>query len=486
MIADIASSFAYGTKIQKDIDRLYEKNKYFYYEKAATSPAYSDYCVSMGDIRLELYTKRALGILLCAEEDKKLADQVAVIIKKHYFEIYSAVVEPSPKSFKRFSDSYNDALPAKVKTYENLYFYLAVKNCTSKQDLPKAVSDPIEGYIQSHEFIARNALPLKNHDDVINKYRKLIDSIKNRLSENIGEYRGYEEVWHSSHEHVRKYAGIVAAMFDFDRVSSSRIMSEITLTDRQIDEIICSYLQCYRDQNLERTTNILLSGIVIKTLILRLKEARIVFFENNKETLFVELHSKEKSIKELSQKLVSVSRERDKYRAEVIGFRNSLKQKVNLAGKQYRDEIRMLETKVKRLEKELDSERAYRSELNGLRSLFFDIQTDGGLSNSQKDLAEITRDFKIAVIGGTPEWRKKMTLACPNILALDGFNENLELKPLKNVKMAFFYTGFMNHKTYYRVIDFLRNLRRPVGYIGRTNLDLVETEIVEQIRRYRS
>lgn len=39
----------------------------------------------------------------------------------------------------------------------------------------------------------------------------------------------------------------------------------------------------------------------------------------------------------------------------------------------------------------------------------------------------------------------------------------------------------MNHSTYYKAINFIRTNNLNFGYIGKTNIDLVEQEIIEEL-----
>ncbi|KLU63847.1 hypothetical protein DEAC_c42120 [Desulfosporosinus acididurans] len=88
---------------------------------------------------------------------------------------------------------------------------------------------------------------------------------------------------------------------------------------------------------------------------------------------------------------------------------------------------------------------------------------------------------KHLIIGATQEWRKRLKDKFPTILTMDGFNDKIEFRSFGGIDFVLFYTGYMSHKTYYKIVDFLRENNIPLGYIGKTNIDLVECEIVEQV-----
>ena len=52
------------------------------------------------------------------------------------------------------------------------------------------------------------------------------------------------------------------------------------------------------------------------------------------------------------------------------------------------------------------------------------------------------------------------------------------------VDYVFFFTGHMSHATYYKAINYIRLNQIPFGYIGKTNLDLVELELIDELEKY--
>ena len=76
-----------------------------------------------------------------------------------------------------------------------------------------------------------------------------------------------------------------------------------------------------------------------------------------------------------------------------------------------------------------------------------------------------------------------MEAKSPTILTEDGFNDKIELRSYGEVDFVLFYSSYMSHKTYYKTVDFIRANDIPAGYIGRTNIDLVEFEIAEELNK---
>ncbi|HBN05362.1 MAG TPA: hypothetical protein DD434_06190, partial [Bacteroidales bacterium] len=122
-------------------------------------------------------------------------------------------------------------------------------------------------------------------------------------------------------------------------------------------------------------------------------------------------------------------------------------------------------------------------EINKLREMLFSIKNEYTPQKQVKTLNEYLEEYRILIVGGATEWRRKIKEQYPQILTIDGFNENFDINTLKNIDFIFFFTGYMNHGTYYRFINHIRNKNIKFGYIGKTNLELVESELVEEIEK---
>jgi len=105
----------------------------------------------------------------------------------------------------------------------------------------------------------------------------------------------------------------------------------------------------------------------------------------------------------------------------------------------------------------LVEERKYRNELNALREYIFKVNNDYIPLASVKTLTDYISSNKIIIIGGTKEWRRRFREKYPELRSLHGFNENFDTSILVNYDYVFFYTGFMNHATYYKAMSFIRN-----------------------------
>ncbi len=113
--------------------------------------------------------------------------------------------------------------------------------------------------------------------------------------------------------------------------------------------------------------------------------------------------------------------------------------------------------------------------------MFFEIENDYKYEDGKKSLTNIIKNKRILIIGGIPEWRKKIKKKYDELLTLDGLKPNFDIRTLKNIDYIFFNVGSMNHATYYRVINYIRTNSIPFGYIGRTNTELIESEMIREL-----
>ena len=141
---------------------------------------------------------------------------------------------------------------------------------------------------------------------------------------------------------------------------------------------------------------------------------------------------------------------------------------------------------MKDLENQLYEEKKQKGELNALRKYIFEINNDYFPKVSPKTLGSYISNKKLLIIGGNKDWRRKFREKYPEIRTLHGFNENFDISVLTGVDFIFFYTGFMNHATYYKAMNFIRSHEIKFSYIGKTNMELVEEEIIEELEKLQS
>ena len=134
-----------------------------------------------------------------------------------------------------------------------------------------------------------------------------------------------------------------------------------------------------------------------------------------------------------------------------------------------RDEREELEEKVTEAAVE-------HTELIALREFVYGLKKE----ESEEDLDEDTKyqilekikDKKVAVLGGTERWIKRMKRLLPNWSfvgveddSLGGFNA------LERADVIYIYTNALQHKQYYRAMSLIEKKRKMLYYLGSSNVD---------------
>lgn len=480
LLARIAVGLSYHDDLRNDMDILYEKYKYECYKLAKESLAYSNEFITMGGIVRELYARKALGLILLAERESYVEQELLGLIKKNKPVIYKYINGRRQVELLKLIQKYEDKGPSILRAYEFLVFYLGTKLNKFGQNFFLRFNEVMINIIRVGEADSLNRVDYK---ELINKSRRFIDEIKNRIAENKGCFAGYEDLFSSSDENIRNYSGIIGAIFDMNKISISALLSEIKLSEEEIDRIILAYMLVYKDKNLERSTNVLINGILIQSMLNMFHDTKKEFFANNKETLYLKLEGVENQIKDFKEEIYRIQEENKTLTQTIENLDTVHQREINKIEKTNKQEVSKLKEIISNKEKVIKGEEVLNREINALREFMFEIKNDYKPEhNEDVKLEEYIKNKKILIVGGTKEWKNKINEKYDNIITIDGFNEKFDIQIVKNTDVIFFFTGYMSHAVYYKIINYLRNNDKVFGYIGKTNIDLVEDEILEQLK----
>lgn len=483
LLANICEAFAYDKRIQKELDKLYEEYKYTAYKKVKESKVYNHLIITQGDLEKEIYCNKALGLILLGEEDDVVSKKLLALIKRYYNELYTAVNSKLESDLLKYFAKFvlEDYIPSIRKANEYLGAYLIIKT-KSKESFTDGHKKYIDSILKSSNAMTTNTWSYLDTKVSIKESIEKIYSIFKRIEENKGYYHCYEDIYNSRDEEIKKYEAIISLIFDFEKMSISNLLNSVELSDQDIFEIILAYTILYKDKNIERSTNVLINGIIIKSLIKAYKKVKEAYFKNNKETLYLEFETLENEIKELENKYKLSVETSKSIKSKLSKINVETDKKISKIENDYKSQISLLNKQIKKLEQELQNEKKNKRELVELREVIFNIENNDEINKPTYDLQNLIGDKKIMVVGGTFEWRKRLKDKNPEILTLDGFTETFDTRIFNNIDIVFFYVGYMNHGTYYKVVNTLKNKEIPFKYIGRTNIELVENEIADELK----
>lgn len=316
-LVHMAHALVFNKKMRTDLSILYDSNKYRFYKKAKESAAYNIDFVTQVGLDKEIHIKKALGLILCAEEDAVLLKKLINIVKKYYFKLYQAYKNESKEAVEEIFDELeeNDAREIEYNAYTFiLSFFIKYANERKNESLFDQLY--LDIITKDVEFTEKYSFIKVDTSEEIKDRAFLIDGILKRISEHKGNIKSVEDMIPSSNQEISDYGQMMTMLFDFEKMSISDILNHIELTDHDIREIILAYTLKYNDINLEKSTNVLINGIFIKSLIKAYKEVKKLYFENSKETLYLEMQLYEDKIKELTEVNKNLSKKLEKIESE--------------------------------------------------------------------------------------------------------------------------------------------------------------------------
>ena len=479
ILANISIAMTRNTELKKNINKLYLLDKIKYYNAAINSSCINHVILTRGTLEQEIDGRKALGILLTAEKDHNLRNNIITLLRKSYPMIFNAVKKHDKNLLsKRYLQM--DGITRKIESVldASIYFYFSIYR--SEDAVDQGFTICIIEDMKFFEFCD----PITR---VINKEIELnkseLQKIKSLLKREYGKLNSYTDVLNSNFEFIEDFGIILENMFIINKFDINYLFHDSSFLN--IDEIILSYIKSNnKDIDLKVILQTIINGIFIKSLINEYKKSRTLYFQNNQETLFFEINALEEKLSNIEEEKVDILNKVNTLEQEKSSFDKILNNQINELNQKHKFEVSTLQSRIEELENQLSSEKKHRNELNELREYLFNINNNYVPSYSKETLDYYIARNNIIIIGGTKDWRRKFREKYPELRTLNGFNGTFDTSILANYDYVFFYTGYMDHATYYRAINFIRSHDIKFGYIGKTNMELVEDELIDELQKY--
>lgn len=479
ILANISVGLTRTQEMKNDIEVLYAADKLKYYNAYKNSTCINHNIILQGALEQEIHARKILGILLVAEEDKHLRNEIIKLLRKYYYLVYRAVKKASNKELiVKYIEMDIIDISTEKRLDGAVYLYFAMY-CYSKQ--------------LDHEYIAFIINDIKNYQidspmtadinkEVEHHYKK-IQEIKSLVKETYGELFNYKDILNSDNNEIVEIDSVLENIFMINKIDITQFFDKSE--DINIDNIILACIKGnYKKLKLKEIIQAIVNGIFIQSLINEYKKSRELYFKNSQETLYFKLNSLQEKISSLENENKDIKMEIKILKEEKKIFDKTLNNEMNKLSKSHNSEIIDMKKEIKILENQLEKEREYRYELNVLREYMFEVKNGYIPIKADKTLDHYINNKNILIIGGSKDWRMKFKQKYTQIRTLTGFNENFDISILKNVDYIFFYTGLMSHSTYNKAMKFIRINQIKFGYIGKTNIDLVEEELIEELKKY--
>ncbi|MBV7273719.1 hypothetical protein JMF89_09845 [Clostridiaceae bacterium UIB06] len=465
-------------EMRKEVDRLYLLDKLKYYNATINSTCIEHIIMLQGSLEQEIYARKLLGVLLVAEEDYFLRNKVIKLLRKHYPIVYRSVKKINNKELMIKYLKMDEATQRTERRLDAaVYLYLFI-HCSSNQ-VDQAYILSIINDIKNYES---NSPMTTNIDKELEKNKNRIQEIKALVEKEYGKVQDYKDVLNTHNENVDDIGAILENLFMINKIDINQIFDNSDPVN--IDKIILAYIKAgYRKKEKNLILQAIVNGIFIQYMINEYKKLKKLYFENNQETMYFKTHSLEQRISSLENENADMKKNLELFYEQKASFDETLKNQINKLNKSHKAEVIQMAKTNEKLRKQLEEEEKYRSELNILREYMFEVKNNYTPSDPDKTLENYIANKKILIIGGAKAWRRKVKERYAEISTLNGFNDNFEINALSSVDYIFFYTGFMSHSTYNRAMSYIRTNGLKFGYIGKTNIDLVEEELVEELQK---
>jgi len=478
ILANISIAMVRSSEMRKDINKLYLLNKLKYYTAVKNSSCTNHIIMSQGTLEQEIEGRKALGILLTSEKDYNLRNTVIKLLRKHYSVVFNAVKKHDKRELtKRYLQMDEVTRKTEARLDAAVYFYFGIYRSVERidQGFFKSIIEDIKIF----EFYDPMTRDISKELSI---HKLEIQELKAILKREYGKINNYKDILNSRIDSIQELGEISENMFIINKLDINHLFSNSNFIN--IDEILLSYIKMgYKSIDHKLVLQTLVNGIFIKSLLNDYKKSKDLYFENNQETLLFKIKSLEENLDIYKEENKDISAQLTFSNMNNTKFNEISNNKINILNQSHSSQIIKMQNKINNLEKELIKEKAYTNELNGLREYIFKVNNDYIPSTSVKTLEDYIVDTKIIIIGGTKEWRRKFRVKYPELRSLHGFNENFDSSILLNYDYVFFYSGFMNHATYYKAMSFIRTHKIKFGYIGNTNVGLVEEELVLELEK---
>ncbi|MCE5221376.1 MAG: hypothetical protein LLF98_08980 [Clostridium sp.] len=478
ILANISIAMIRNVELKKNIDKLYLLDQIKYYDAAINSSCINHVIMTEGTLDQEIESRKALGILLIAEKDHNLRNSIITLLRKTYPMVFNAVKKHDKSQLtKRYLQMDKITRKVEARLDSSIYFYFSIYRSEEAVDQGFIIS-----IIDDMNFFEFCDPITRVIDKEVELHKSELKKIKSLLKREYGKLNNYKDVLNSEVGVIEEFGSILENMFIINKFDINHLFNNSNFLN--IDEILLSYIKSNDgDLDLKVILQTVINGIFIKSLINEYNKSRTLYFQNSQETLFFKIDSLEGELSNIEKEKIALLTKIDALEKENESFDKVLTRQKNDLNKKYKYEILAFQSRISELENQLLSEKKYRNELNELREYLFKIKNNYVPSNSKKTLDYYIARKNIIIIGGAKEWRRKFREKYPELRTLSGFNGTFDTNILSNYDYVFFYTGFMDHATYYRAVNFIRSNSIKFGYIGKTNMELVEDELIDELQK---
>lgn len=475
----LAFSLATNPRTTKDLDNLYEKHKFKAYEYAKKSKYYNYPLLADGSIKRDVFARKALGLIELSKEKKdiELNSDVINLFIKGWNSLFKYIEKTEVIDIDYIMKNI-------IKKKDNDDYYIGFTTATIlfSEMLEKEI-DPIEYKKEMSSFFYEYIEHLNKGEKrfsytFVRKNKELFDkakNIKNNFYDNFKIFNNTCDLvdLNINDEETADYCRSINVIFDSENMMLSSMSDNAPILEKDVIELAALYFIHNKNQNRVESTKFILFGLHLKYAIKAYKELKKFYFENNKETLYIELNKHIENIKTLEEENASLKR-----KTEILEHEN------NKLKKDYKNTIEkeniILENNIEKLKEQILQLEKDRKELIDLSESFF--ETDEKIIDIKENI--VIPKTKAVIAGGHSSWHNKIKTELPEtFIYIEGDNERFDTNLLDNKEFVFIYTKYMSHGFYYKLMGKCKKNNIKVLYITSSSPEHVKMEIYEKLTK---
>jgi len=259
ILANISIAIVRNTTMKRAINRIYTKDKEKYYLETKKSSCVNHIILTFGTLEQELECRKVLGVLLVAENDYILRNNIIKLLRKNYPSIYSAVKNHDKRPLiSRYNKMDEFTRSIEFRLDEAIYFYFSIYRSMEAVDIGF-----IQSIIDDMQFFETSAPINKDVSKEIELHKAKIQELKDYLKNNYGKISNYKDILTNSNPSLVSYGETLNNLFTINKFDINHLFSDYQFIN--IDEILLAYI---KNHNQSIDDSLLLFSIVSKVSLL--------------------------------------------------------------------------------------------------------------------------------------------------------------------------------------------------------------------------
>lgn len=491
--------------LHSDIDRLYNEHKLKYYQAYQESPFRHSETFSRYTMSKEERMKKVAGLIAWSYQNENFS-LLDALIKKGYKFVWHYVNHNSALIIDQFILAYSKKRGGIEKVSELemfnqtiIFHFLCLRNNMlyySDTDYGKVVQDNFVRFLNNirESKLAYTSAEIDKMDQMLNNYYlrdkdfpitvdKVFDKI---ILEEFRSHLNFNEVI-GSREHdaiselvykngISQHVKIYSDFLQLLNADVTDLSSSIRLNKEDIYRILKNYLDNIdaKDYEAQAMQNqLVIANLFIYILVKEYQRAKEIHYKHYQNDLFDELSHLKNIIEEQSLQLqhekIRLNRENDRYREE---------------NKRLNRQLQEIQKQNAILTAEMDNREEHAKEIVALRDFLYTSENptvDDQTKNIEEKLVDLKK-YKIGMIGGHPNWQKKLKEIMPAVILVNPDEINKDLAFIDRLDYLFINTSIFSHAFYERVMKQVGKSEVTLHYLNASgNIKISLQEMYQKI-----